>query len=170
LALVGLAGVDLVDAAPAVAGVHESVVDKRIHLGFRAVLSKVLHAAERQRPDHAQVLDVVAVDLGELGIALRAVIAVLDEPVPRLVLRVDEAVAIDRHLVLGVLRGDLRRGQRDDRRSRKRGAAQGGRVASAVSHEYLPLGRFSFGAWLYRYESLAARFGAGNGAPLGPAG
>src|SRR5439155_6017763 len=47
LALVGIARVDLVDRAPAVAGIHEAVVDQRIDLAFRAVLSDVLHAAER---------------------------------------------------------------------------------------------------------------------------
>ena len=87
LALVRVARVDLVDRAPAVAGIHEAVVDERIDLAFRAVLADVLHAAERERPHQPQVLDVVAVDLGELGIALRAVVAVHHEPVLRLVLR-----------------------------------------------------------------------------------
>ena len=69
LALVRVARVDLVDRAPAVAGVHEAVVDERIDLALRAVLADVLHAAERERPHQPHVLDVVAVDLGELGIA-----------------------------------------------------------------------------------------------------
>src|SRR5207253_1132162 len=49
LALVGCAGVDLVDRAPAVAGVHEAVVDERVDFRLRPVLADVLHAAERQR-------------------------------------------------------------------------------------------------------------------------
>ena len=65
LAAVGLARVDLVDRAPAVARVHEAVVDERVDLVLRAVLPDVLHAAERERPHHAQVLHVLAVDLRE---------------------------------------------------------------------------------------------------------
>src|SRR5262249_23443720 len=66
LALVGIARVDLIDRAPAIARIHEAIVDQRIDLGLGAILPDILHAAERERPHHAQVLDVVAVDLGEL--------------------------------------------------------------------------------------------------------
>ena len=100
LALVGIARVDLVHRAPAVGRVHETVVDERIDLVFRAVLSDVLHPAERHRPYESQVPDVVAVDLGELRIARGAVVAVHQQPVVRLVLRVDQAVPVDGHLVL----------------------------------------------------------------------
>jgi hypothetical protein len=65
-ALVRIARVDLVDRSPAVCCVHETVVDERVHLVFGAVLPDVLHAAERQRPHHAQVLDVLAVNLCQL--------------------------------------------------------------------------------------------------------
>src|SRR6185312_17293141 len=44
LALVRIAGVDLVDRAPAVGGVHEAVVDQRIDFVLRAVLADVLHS------------------------------------------------------------------------------------------------------------------------------
>ena len=98
--LFGIARVDLVERAPAVGRVHEAVVDERIDLALRAVLSDVLHAAERQRPDHPQVLDVVAVDLRQLRIAGRRVVAVHHQPVLRLVLRVDQPVPVDRHRVL----------------------------------------------------------------------
>ena len=67
--LFGVARVDLVERAPAVGRVHEAVVDQRIDLVLRAVLPDVLHAAERQRPDHPQVLDVLAVDLRQLRVA-----------------------------------------------------------------------------------------------------
>jgi hypothetical protein len=111
LAMIGIAGVDLVDRAPAVHGVHEPVVDQRIDLVLGAVLADILHAAQREGPDQAQVLDVVAIDLGELGIAGRAVVAVHHQPVLRLVLRVDEPVAVDRHLVLGALRRRCEHGE-----------------------------------------------------------
>ncbi len=100
LALVRLARVDLVERAPSVGGVHEPVVDERIHLTFGAVLSDILHAAQRERPDHPQVFDVLAIDLGELGISGRGVVAVHHEPVLRLVLRVGQPVPIDGHRVL----------------------------------------------------------------------
>src|SRR5712692_10431237 len=54
LALVGIARVDLVDGAPAVGRIHETVVDQRIDLVFRAVLPDVLHAAQRDRPDEPE--------------------------------------------------------------------------------------------------------------------
>ena len=95
IALVGVAGVDLVDRAPAVARIHEAVVDERIDLVFRPVLSNVLHAAERKRPDKAEVFDVLAIDLRQLGIALRSEVAVHHQPVLRLVLRVDQAIIVD---------------------------------------------------------------------------
>ena len=96
-----VARVDLVDRAPAVARVHEAVVDERIDLVLGTVLSDVLHAAERQRPHHPQVLDVVAVDLRQLRVAQRAVVAVHQQPVLRLVLRVDQPVLVDGQRVLG---------------------------------------------------------------------
>src|SRR5262249_19841687 len=97
-------------------------------------LGVCLHAANRPHPSHVQVLDFVAVDLGELGIARRAVIAVHHQPVLRLVCRLDEPVAIDRHLVLGGLRRDAKRGERD--------ADQGGirdncEASKAVRHFFL---------------------------------
>src|SRR6202030_303703 len=64
LAVIAAAHVDLVDRAPAVARVHEAVVDQRIDFVLRAVLTDILHAAQRHRPHHAQVLDIVTVDLG----------------------------------------------------------------------------------------------------------
>ena len=93
LAAVGFARVDLINRAPAVRGVHETVVNQRIQFIFRTVLPDVLHAAERQSPHHAEVLDVFPVDLGKLGVTLRAVIAVHHEPVLRLILRVDQPVS-----------------------------------------------------------------------------
>ena len=103
-----IAGVDLVDRAPAVGGIHEAVVDERIDFVLRAVLPDVLHAAERHRPDHPQVLDVVAVDLRELRIARRAVVAVHQQPVLRLVHRVVEPILADGDLKPNV--GPPRRG------------------------------------------------------------
>jgi hypothetical protein len=55
-------------------------------------------------PNHAQVFDIVAIDLGELRIALRAVIAIHRRPVLRLVLGVEQALLVDGDLVGGVLR------------------------------------------------------------------
>ena len=95
LAPVGIADVDLVDRAPAIGRVHEAVVDERIDFVLRTVLPDVLHAAQRQRPHHPQVLDVVAVDLRQLGIPRRAVVAVHQQPVLRLVHRVDQPVLVD---------------------------------------------------------------------------
>ena len=99
-----VARVDLVDRAPAVGRVHEAVVDERIDLVLRTVLPDVLHAAERQRPHHPQVLDVVAVDLRELGVARRAVVAVHQQPVLRLVRGVDQPVPVDGEAVSDLLR------------------------------------------------------------------
>ena len=56
LALVRVARVDLVDRAPAVGRVHEPVVDQRIDLVLRAVLSDVLHAAQRRAPTSRRFL------------------------------------------------------------------------------------------------------------------
>src|SRR5262249_45294096 len=55
----------------------------------------------------AQVLDVVAVDLGELRVPLRRVVAVHHQPVLRLVLGIEQPLLGDRDLVLG--RGGGRR-------------------------------------------------------------
>src|SRR5262249_26355325 len=106
LALVVIARVALIDRAPALARIHVAIFYQRVYLGVGAILSDILHAAERERPHHAQVLDVLAVDLGELGVALRAVVAVHHEPVLRLVLGVEQALPVDRQLVLRLwLRG-----------------------------------------------------------------
>src|SRR4029453_2343072 len=74
---------------------------ERVHFIFGTVLSHVLHAAERERPHHPEVLHVLAIDLRQLRVAGRPVIAVHHQPVLRLVLGIDEAIRIDRHLVLG---------------------------------------------------------------------
>src|SRR5207237_7517133 len=58
-----IARVDLVNRAPPIVRVHEAVVDERIDLVLRTVLADVLHPAERQRPDHAEVFHVVPIDL-----------------------------------------------------------------------------------------------------------
>src|SRR5262245_36330817 len=70
LALVRIARIDLINRAPAVAGIHEAVVDERIDLVFWTVLPDILHATQRQRPHHPQIFHVFAIDLGEPGIAL----------------------------------------------------------------------------------------------------
>jgi hypothetical protein len=129
LALVRVAGVDLVHRAPAVGGVHEAVVDQRIDFILGTVLADILHAAERQRPHHPQILDVVAIDLGQLGVAHRAVVAVHHQPVLRLVLRVDQPVPIDRHRVLGRERGC------GDRGRRRAGENRNARKLAHVSHD-----------------------------------
>ena len=100
-----IARVDLVDGAPAVARVHEPVVDERVQLALGTVLSDVLHPAERHRPDHAQVLHVLPVDLRQLGVAERAVVAVHQQPVLRLVPGVDQAILVDGQRILGGQRG-----------------------------------------------------------------
>ncbi len=110
--LSGTPRVDFVKGSPAVARVHEPVVDQRIQLALGAVLPDVLHAAERQRPDHAQIFHVLAVDLRELRISGGGVVPVHHEPVLRLVLRVDQTVAVDRHRVLP---DECRRRHRSDR-------------------------------------------------------
>src|SRR6266571_4403938 len=133
--LAGIARVDLVDGAPAVARVHETVVDERIDLVFRAVLPDVLHAAQRHRPDEPQVLDVVAVDLGELRITRGAVVAVHQQPVLRLVLRIDQTVPVDGHLVLG---GERRRRKRDGRYARETCELDPGEFPRVTSHDLIP--------------------------------
>jgi hypothetical protein len=110
LALRRVARVDLVDRAPAVRRIHEAIVDERIDLALRTVLPDVLHAAERQGPDHPQVADVLAIDLRQLGIAGRPVIAVHQQPVLRLVHRVVEPILADGELVVGG-KDERRRGQ-----------------------------------------------------------
>jgi hypothetical protein len=70
----------------------------------------VLHPAERERPDHPQVLDVVAIDLRQLGVACRPVVAVHQQPVLRLVAGVDQTGLIDGQRVVG----RKRRTERDD--------------------------------------------------------
>ena len=100
LTLVGIAGVDLVQRAPAIARVQEAVVDERMDLAFRTVLSHVLHAAQRHGPDQPKILDAVAVDLRQPRITSGRIIAVHHQPVLRLVLRIDQPVLVDRHAVL----------------------------------------------------------------------
>src|SRR5262249_35403455 len=100
LALVRAAGVDLVDRAPAVAGIHEAIDDQRIDLAFRSILPDVLHAPERERPDESRLLDVVPIDLAEPGIAVGPVVAVHHEPVLRLVRRVHPPLLLDPYLLL----------------------------------------------------------------------
>ena len=117
LAAVRVARVDLVDRAPAVARVHEAVVDERVGLVLGAVLPDVLHAAERHGPHHAHVPDVLAVDLRQPRVAQRPVVAVHQQPVLRLVVRVDEAVLVDGQRVL---RGQRRRGNDDGGSTGKR--------------------------------------------------
>ena len=122
LAPVRIARVDFINRAPAVGRVHETVVNQRIQLVFRAVLPDVLHAAERQRPDHPKVLDIFAVDLRKLGVPGCSVIAVHHQPVLRLILRVDQPVLVDGHVVLGKRRNSERDRQptgesRDSQRS-----------------------------------------------------
>ena len=131
LAAVRIAGVDLVDRAPPVAGVHEAVVDERIDLVLGAVLSDVLHAAERHRPHHAQVLDVLAVDLRQLRVAQRAVVAVHQQPVLRLVRGVDQPVLVDRQRVLA--------GKRSRRCDDGQGAGKRSQDRRAMAHGCLPL-------------------------------
>ena len=116
-ALVRIPSVDLVERAPAVARVEEAVVDERMHFGLGAVLPDVLHAAERHRPDQPQVLHVLAVDLRQLRVARRRVIAVHHQPVLRLVLRIDQPILVDRHAVLA--------GERDCRERRRRKGREG---------------------------------------------
>ncbi len=106
LTLVGLTGIDLVQRAPAVGGVHEAVVDQRVDFVLRTVLTRVLHPAQRQGPDHPEVPHVVTIDLGELRVPLRAVVAVHQQPVLRLVLCVDQTIAADRERVLPLQRDD----------------------------------------------------------------
>ena len=101
--------IDFVDGAPAIGRVHETVVYQRIQFVFRAVLADVLQAAQRQRPDHPQVLDVLPVDLRELRISGCGVITVHHQPVLWLILRVEQPVLVDRHVVLS---GERHRGER----------------------------------------------------------
>src|SRR5215510_1853734 len=150
LALVGVARIDLVDRAPAVDGVHEAVVDERVDLVLGAVLADILQAAQRQRPHHPQVLDVVAVDLGELGIALRAVIAVHHQPVLRLVLGVEQTLAVDGKFVLRSDRRSREHGDRDAGEDRAGKPDQGAGVRHDARHDarhevLLPLGRLLLG-------------------------
>src|SRR5262249_46419878 len=88
------------------------------------------------------VLDVVAVDLGELGVALRAVVAVHHEPVLRLVLGVEQAFPVDGKFVLS---GNRRIRQHRDRDASEDGAGkpdQSSGVSHEMSHEILlPWGR-----------------------------
>jgi 3',5'-cyclic AMP phosphodiesterase CpdA len=136
LAVVAGAHIDLVDRAPTVGRVHEAIVDQRIDFVLGAVLPDVLHAAERHRPHHAQILDVVAIDLGELRVAGRAVVAIHHQPVLRLTVGVDQAVLVDRHLVLD---RERRRAQGDERHAQQDSARTVGDT-SAKTHEILPTG------------------------------
>src|SRR6516225_2091357 len=110
LASVRLAHVDLVERPPAVGGIHHAVVDERVYLVLGAVLPDILHSAERQRPDQPEVLDVVPIDLRQLRISGRPVVAVHHQPVLRLVQGVDQPVSVHGH---GVLGGDDSRGRCD---------------------------------------------------------
>src|SRR5262249_15964131 len=111
--------------------VKTRVVDYGIVCVLGAVLSDICHAPHAHPPHHPQVLGVVAFDLGELGIARRAVIAVHHQPVLRLVGGVDEPVAIDRHLILGGLCRDGKRGQRC---ARYRGARSDASYSGTTTH------------------------------------
>jgi hypothetical protein len=139
LALVGSAGVDLIEPAPAVGRVHEPVVDQRVDLGLGAVLPHILHAAERHGPDHAQLLDIVAVDLGELGIALRAVVAVHHEPVLRLVLGIEQALLVHGYPIGRVLRVQRQRAQRKGRGAGERDGSNLHSRFSPMLHDSLSL-------------------------------
>jgi hypothetical protein len=122
-----VARVDLVDRAPAVGRVHVAVVDQRIDFALGAVGADVLHAAQRQSPHHAQVFHVVTIDLRELRVAHRAVIAVHHEPVLWLVLRIQQPVAVDGHRVI--------RGRRSEREA-ERTSANG---FDDTLHDVIPL-------------------------------
>ena len=126
------AEVDLVERAPPVGRVHHAVVDEGVDLVFRPVLPGVLQPAERHRPDHPEVLDVVAIDLREFGIPCRSVVAVHHQPVLRLVLGVDEALAVHGHRVL---RAEPDAGGSERRREHDADGYQ--HMAGAVSHDEL---------------------------------
>jgi hypothetical protein len=130
-ALVAGTRVDLVDRSPAVARVHEAVVDERVHLGLGAVLPHVLHAAERDAPHHPQILDVGPVDLRQLGVAETVVVPVHQEPVLRLVLGIEQPLLVDGERILAQERG---RRRRDGERAR-----QEGEESQVTAHRCLPL-------------------------------
>ncbi len=116
-----VAGIDLVHRAPSVGRVHEAVVDERIDLVFRPVLTDVLHAAQSERPHHAQLLDRFPVDLRQLGVADRTVVAVHQKPILRLVERVDETLLVDGKRVIG-REHDHRESDRDRAGKRSKGS------------------------------------------------
>src|SRR5262249_45213853 len=106
-----------------------------------------------------------AVDLGQLGIAVRVVIAVHHEPVLRLVRGVEQALLVDGYAVGGV----LRRQRHDAKRKRRRACQCGsgnfhGRFSPVV--HLLPFSpRFS--GWGAAYgKSLAAMAWPDNGMRL----
>src|SRR5579871_3926985 len=111
--------VDCVDRAPAVRHIHDAVLDDRRRFQVtEGVASAALEARERHREHRLQVFDGLGVDLLEQREAMTLVVAVMEDPVLRLALRVQGALI--RH-VGGAHRRE-RRGhqQRADKRTGER--------------------------------------------------
>ena len=102
LAVIRITGVYLVDGAPTITGVHETIIDEWVNFVFWPISARVLHSTQRQGPHHTQTADILSVDLREPGVAGRGVVAVHDQPVPWLVLGVDQSVAVYGKAVLSL--------------------------------------------------------------------
>ena len=93
-ALLAGGDVDGIDRAPAVRHIHDAVLDERRRFQIaERVAAAALEPAQRHREGELHVLDGVGVDLLERREPVALVIAVMEDPVLRLALRVERALA-----------------------------------------------------------------------------
>ena len=89
--------VDGIDAAPAIGDVHDAVFDQRRALEItEGIAPAALQPAQRNREDRPQVLDRLGVDGGQRRKAVALIIAVIEQPVLRLLAGIERA--LERHL------------------------------------------------------------------------
>ena len=80
-----------VDCAKPVDDEHRAVVDERCALmAPQRDFAQTLNAAKRHRESDAEILDVILVDLVELGIAMRGIVLIDHQPVLRLLIGVQQ--------------------------------------------------------------------------------
>ena len=143
-ALLAGGDVDRIDRAPAVRHVHDAVLDQRRRFEVaERIASAALEAAERHRERQLQVLDGIGVDLLERGEPVALVIAVMEDPVLRLALRIERALG--RH-VGGAQPASARWPPAASRQRRRR--------QKRSSWHFSPLGRACFLARTFVRESF----------------
>src|ERR1700730_732583 len=84
--------IDLVDGAEAIDDVHGAIVDKgRALMATQGDVAQTFYAAEGHGEGNVEILDIVLIDLVQLGITMRGIVLIDHKPVLRLLVSVDEA-------------------------------------------------------------------------------